>query len=385
MCRCGHRSSPPRALANENPGVGGVEMLWRIFIALTVIFYSSQGLRAEDSKPPLQIGAILPFTGFANVWADQARRGIDLAVDEINADGGLEGRKVEVLYEDSSSNPTAAVNAFNKLVQTGRVKAVVGDIISFLTLPLVPLAEQQHILLVTPSVFDTTMPAGTRYFYSTCPRKESIRPPVRTFFRYNKAIQSVVIICANNTWGLTYLDIWKEEAAAHGVKVLDTNCIDDPTSDMRAEILRAKSRKPDGIIVAMGIDRALRRMREAGMRAVVLTTSDLMEAVEMRGLPLSEAEGVYFNDWKPSREFQDAFADKYHHSAIMEPQNSYEALRSVFKAYALDSGNLAAGIRKVKYDGVMGPIDFTESTAGNQAEGELLQVKQGNLEAVQPR
>ncbi len=359
-------------------------MLSRLFLLSVSIFISLSPVSADESLHPLRIGVILPFTGFANVWADQARRGIDMAVEEANAQGGVNGRKVEIVYEDSASNPAASVNAFNKLVQSNGVKAIVGDIISFLTLPLAPLAEQQRILLVTPSVFDSTIPAGTEYFFSTCPRKESLHQPVRKFFKSNPGMKSVAIICANNTWGLTYLDVWKQEAAVNGVKVVDANCISDMTSDMRAEVLRAKSRKPDGLIVAIGIDRAVRRMREAGMKAVVLTTSDLAEAVEMRGMPIQEAEGVYFNDWKPSQEFQDAFTLRYARTPIMEPQNSYEALRSVLKAYALNSGNPAGGMRRVKYEGVMGPIDFARGPAGNYAEGGLFRVEQGKIAIQQP-
>lgn len=357
-------------------------MLIRALVALALVIFSMHSsLRAEERESPVTIGAVLPFTGFGKTWADQARRGIDLAVEEVNARGGVNGRKVEVLYEDSSSNPASAVNAFNNLVQVRRTQAVVGDIISFLTLPMAPLAEQQQVLLVTPSIFDSNMPQGTKYFFSTCPRKESIRPPVRKFFNSNKDVHSVAIVCANNTWGLTYLDIWKEEAASSGVKVLDINCIDDPTSDMRTEIVRAKSKNPDGLIVAMGIDRALRRMRETGMKAVVLTTSDLVEALETRGLSASEAEGVYFNDWTPSQEFQKSFRARYNASPIMEPQNSYEAMRAVLRAYAADSAKPAEGMARVKYEGVMGPIDFTNSPAGNHAEGGLFQVKQGKIEA----
>ena len=94
---------------------------------------------------PITIGAIYGFTGAANVWSAQARRGLELARDEINAAGGIHGRSIKVIFEDNRTTPQGAVGAFKKLVNTDHVHAVVGDIFSFLTLPLVPLAQRSHI------------------------------------------------------------------------------------------------------------------------------------------------------------------------------------------------------------------------------------------------
>ena len=119
----------------------------RALLAL-LVFVSS----ASAEPAPVRVGAIFGLTGFANVWSSQARRGIEMARDEINQDGGINGRPLEVIFEDSGTTAKGGVAAFNKLVRIDKVDALVGDIISFVTLPLVPLAQAYKIVLITPRI-----------------------------------------------------------------------------------------------------------------------------------------------------------------------------------------------------------------------------------------
>jgi branched-chain amino acid transport system substrate-binding protein len=354
-----------------------------LLIVTSFIALCSSSLAADSSQDnPIRIGAIYGFTGVASVWSDQARRGIELARDEVNQSGGINGKKLEVLFEDSGTSAQKAVVAFNKLAKIDRVDAIVGDIFSFVTLPLVPLAQRERIVLVTPSIFDTDLPAKSDYFFTTCPRKESIAPPVDRFFKINKDVRSVAIVCADNTWGRTYLDVWRAEAAKHGVKVVDENCISDYTTDMRSEVLRAKSMRPDGVIIAFGIDRALRRMKELQFTPKVLTTSDLDEAINSRGFPASEAEGAYFADWLATDDFQRRFRERFHSQPIMAPQNSYEAIMTIAEAMRRSKGDLQSSIQELNYPGATGPIDYRGSRAGNRGSATLLKVSGGQISLV---
>lgn len=347
---------------------------------LAQIIFSSICCADSGERPPIRIGAIYGFTGFANVWSQQARRGIELATEDINSAGGINGRKLEVIFEDSGTTANGALTAFNKLMKVDRVRAVIGDIISFVTLPLVPIAQQNKVILVTPSIFDSDMPANSDFFFTTCPSKQSILAPVNRFFDLNPKIRTVAIICADNTWGLTYLDIWKSAAKVHDIKVLDENCIDEYASDMRAEILRAKSKNPDALIIAFGIDRALKRMKEINFSPKVLTTSDLDEAIHSRGLPAQDAIGVYFIDWLASDDFRKRFQARFNQPPIMAPQGSYEAVRVIAEAYRIDERDLPAAVSRLRYAGVSGPIDFTGSHAGNQGNATLMVVSDKGIQ-----
>ena len=347
---------------------------YNIFRVVVFLLLLPGGVIAEQIDPPdIKIGAIYGFSGFANVWSAQARRGIKLATEEINGAGGINGRKIRIIFEDSQSKPASAVSAFNKLVKIDEVDAVVGDIISFLTLPLAPLAKRHKVLLVTPSIFDIHMPDDNDYFFTTCPSKASIQKPVEQFFIKNADIRSVAILCAENSWGHAYRDVWEAAAQKHRVEVVETICTDEWQTDFRSELTRIRAKEPDSVIIAFGVDRALRRMKEIGFEAKVLTTTDIVEAVYRRQFPISEAAGVYFNDWPASESFARRFSEKFGEPPIMEPQNSYEAIRAVARAFERNPSNPAQGLRSLRYQGAGGQIDFVLSNAGNQAKAKLFQ------------
>jgi len=338
-------------------------------VVIAIVFLNSNWLKAEE--PEIKIGAIYGLTGFANIWSAQAKRGIDMAVKEINEGGGVQGRKIKVIYEDSASKPANAVTAFHKLVSVDKVEVVVGDVISFITMPLVPLAEHYKVVLVTQSIFDVEMPKDSKYVFTTCPRQKSIENPVRKFFEQNSKIGSVGILCADNEWGHAYLDAWSLVAKSMNVNIVDTFCTQDFSTDFKSELTRLKVKKPDAVIVAFAVDKVIRRMNELKFKVPVLTTSDIVEAVHFRGLPLEQTKGLYFNDWRAETTFLENFKRIYNEEAIMEPQNSYESIRTIAKGYEINKEDLASGIKKVKYQGVAGPIDFTTSNAGNYAEAKL--------------
>ena len=82
------------------------------------------------ANTPIKLGAVLPFSGGLELFGNQAKIGMDLAVAEINAAGGILGRKVEVIYQDDKTDPKTAVERTTQLIQKDKVLALFGPITS---------------------------------------------------------------------------------------------------------------------------------------------------------------------------------------------------------------------------------------------------------------
>ena len=125
-----------------------------------------------NSAEPIKIGAVLPFSGGVELYGRQAKLGLDLAVKEINAGGGILGRPVEVIYEDDKTDPAVAVEATRKLIERDGVLAVVGPITSRNLDAIAPVVES----LKTPLLYATNYEGGkcSRYVFSfsTVPNQE---------------------------------------------------------------------------------------------------------------------------------------------------------------------------------------------------------------------
>lgn len=124
---------------------------------------------AADS---VKIGAILPFSGGLEIFGEQAKVGIDLAVKEINAAGGLQGQLLEVIYEDNKTDPKTSVEKANKLIRKERVVSLIGPITSSGRDAMIPTVKR----LKTPLLYATNYEGGlcedSVFSFNTVPNQE---------------------------------------------------------------------------------------------------------------------------------------------------------------------------------------------------------------------
>jgi len=100
-------------------------------VLIVVIGFNSCGQKNNENS--LKIGAIFSSTGVAGDYGKKSIEGIQFAVDALNANGGINGKKIEVIYEDAKSNPKDAISALNKLITIDKVKIILGDVYSSTT------------------------------------------------------------------------------------------------------------------------------------------------------------------------------------------------------------------------------------------------------------
>src|SRR6266702_7591512 len=106
---------------------------------------------SAKSAESIKVGAVLPFSGGVELYGRQAKLGLELAANEINAGGGILGRPVQVIYEDDKTDPAVAVDATRKLIERDGVLAVVGPITSRNLIAIAPLVESAK----TPLLYAT--------------------------------------------------------------------------------------------------------------------------------------------------------------------------------------------------------------------------------------
>src|SRR4030043_653411 len=99
---------------------------------------------------PIKIGVIFPFTGQMAVYAEDARRALDFASDEINGAGGIKGRKVEFIYEDDTGTPKGGGAAAQKLLEINKGDASIGLLFSSVVLAVKPIVTEKKGVLVAP-------------------------------------------------------------------------------------------------------------------------------------------------------------------------------------------------------------------------------------------
>ena len=121
-------------------------MLKKVLVTIGVIAVIVIGVfvylnNAGNEQETLKIGAILPLSGDVAVYGNNTKKGIDLAVDEINKTGGVNGKKIEIIYEDSKAEPKTGVTAMHKLIKN-KVQAVIDNSVSSVALAIAPIGDK---------------------------------------------------------------------------------------------------------------------------------------------------------------------------------------------------------------------------------------------------
>jgi branched-chain amino acid transport system substrate-binding protein len=357
-------------------------MFRKLFLLLLSYIFLHQTIAFADelnAPPTYKIGVILGLTGPAATWSKNSLRGLELAQDEVNQAGGVKGRKFELLVEDSKTEPSHSVTAYQKLVKIDGVRIIVGDIWAHLTNAIHPLSERDKVVLISPTVSDDSPELKGSYFFTMGHRVGSVKAAVASFFKLNPSIRRAGIFCYDNSWGHAYSKMWRAVAAQNGVEIVDEICAFQFGSEHRAAIAKFRQKKIDLVIAAEWTDQIARTMREQKLEAKLLGTSNITEALFVRSSDGDLVEGAYFTDWRPDEIFRTKFINRFGEEPILESQNSYEIIRSIAKALSISDVEIAESLRKVRYQGVDGLIDFSDGAFGNKSEGHLLQVKQGKI------
>lgn len=116
----------------------------------------------------IKIGAILPNTGPVGIYGIAVENGFNLAVEEINEKGGIDGRKVELITYYNGADAEKSVNALNTLINKDHIVALLGPVLSFTSLAVGPLVEESHIPMITPSATNSMVTPDLDYVYRAC-------------------------------------------------------------------------------------------------------------------------------------------------------------------------------------------------------------------------
>lgn len=134
--------------------------------ALAAIF-CAVGCSKKDSES-IKIGGVFPLTGGVSVYGVECKNGIDLAIDEINAAGGVNGRQIVLISEDDEGNPDKSVNAFQKLTTKDGVKLIIGSLTSGCTKAMTQRAQAMKVLQIAPAATATDITDAGNYIFRAC-------------------------------------------------------------------------------------------------------------------------------------------------------------------------------------------------------------------------
>ena len=211
--------------------------------AAALFALASCGKKESDS---ITIGGIFPLSGNVSVYGVECKNGIDLAIEEINAAGGVNGKKFVLVSEDDEGNPDKTVNAFQKLTTKDGVKIVIGSLTSGCTKAVTSRAQAQKILQIAPAATAPDITDAGDYIFRAC----FIDPFQGTvggkFAAENLAAKNAAILYdIGNDYSVGLTENFEKTFVSLGGKIVAKESYATNDKDFNAQLTKIKNSNPD--------------------------------------------------------------------------------------------------------------------------------------------
>ena len=298
-----------------------------------------------QSSEPIMLGVSGPLTGPNAQYGAQWKQGFDLALDEIQAAGGINGRKLAYTFEDSQSDPRQSVAIAQKFVSDPKIVMELGDFSSPASMAASPIYQRAGLVQFGFTNSHPDFTKGGDFMWSTSVSQADEQPLLARYAVTHLGLKKLAILHLNTDWGRTSRDHFASAAKEFGAEVVISEGYIPDERDFRSTLVRARDANPDGLIlISYYSDGALiaRQARQAGLKQTICAASSVYSPkfLELGGEAVEEVHlGTrYFpNDPRPEvQKFVSGFKAKYNGQ---EPD--------AFNAYSYDAMNVAAAVVRI--------------------------------------
>lgn len=207
------------------------------------------GAALAQPAEPIRFGAILPLTGPGGLIGTQQQRGIQFALDHINAKGGVRGSKIEVLFEDNQAKPDQSVLSFNKLVDLQHLPMIF-TAYSGPSLAMAPLATRKKVLLLNAGAQADALANASPFLINTLPTiGDEIAVLCKWLVKNGK--KRAAILFENSAAGISGRDNYQKHFAAAGGTVIAQEPTQFGQTDFRPALLKLADAKPEVMLVSI--------------------------------------------------------------------------------------------------------------------------------------
>jgi len=343
-------------------------------MALTLVCFSSFVFAAE----PIRIGYIGPMTGSVGLLGNEAMKGATLAVEQINAAGGLLGRPLKMYAADDKCNPAESVSATRKIITRDRVVATIGHVCSSATLAGMPINKQEKV----PHVVETstnpmiTVKAGKGgnkwLFRPNLPDDINARVFATMIVEIGGPTSSYLMV--NDDWGRGVASSFKKVMEAHGGKVLSIDYYDEGETNFMSVLTKIKGLNPDSLFVSARTGSGvviMKQFAELGMKQPVFNQGDMVNEQFVKLVGKDIAQGLIGSEsWYPgidrpmNKKFEADYIARLGYDPIEPSAYGYVGVQLIAEAIRISgkatSASIQKGLEKVDMDTICGHVKFDE-------------------------
>ncbi|MBI3336896.1 ABC transporter substrate-binding protein [Candidatus Peregrinibacteria bacterium] len=340
------------------------------FLSCVAVLSGCTGGGSSDGTDPIKVGYLGPLTGEATSYGMDTLNGVKIAVEDINAEGGINGRKIELIAEDGRCTGTDAAGAAQKLIHVDKVSVIIGGQCSGETLAAAPIAEAAKVVMMSPLSSSPDVTNAGDFIFRDYPNDALKTKAMANYFK-EKGYTRVVLITENTDFAMAFRNSLKENTGADNF-VLD-EVVEPGTKDYRSLLTRLKGKEfdvffPNGQTSAT-VAAMIEQFREQGFLQPMVS-HDVAQDKSLLDLAPKASKGMHAIN-VPEVSVDSAFGSKFlskfgdAQASLAFAAHAHDAMRvlaAAMKEVGTDSMKIRDYLYALKgHDGVVGRFRFDKN------------------------
>ncbi len=341
-------------------------------LVFTLVISIAGCKNTDSSSDTIYIGTSFPMTGNIAADGNQIVEAIQLAADQVNAEGGINGKKIALKSEDDQGTPTVAATIANKFADDKNVLSVIMSYNSSCALAQVPIFNSAGLPSVSPTASNSKLSGISKYFFRTC-ASDDYNGILCADFCNDLGLKSVAVLYQNDDYGQGLKDMFEQRAKELGITVAtEQSYVQAQTVDFSTQLTAVSTSGAQGIFIAgyateAGLICSQKMSYNCADLAMIggdsIYSPDIFKYQDVDGT--YTVGGFTCNSDKPNVK---AFVDEYKKAYDEEPCNwaglAYDAAMTTFEAMKTCGNNLTReslrdALENISYDGITGLNKFT--------------------------
>lgn len=341
------------------------------------VLASSLAACEPDNPNEIKVGAYFSLSGADSTFGSDAREGIELAVEETNAAGGVRGKRIRVIFEDDKSTTYESVQKVRQLIDRNKVVAILGEVASSRTLAAGLIANTSHVPMVTPSSTAVEVTKKREWVFRACFTDDQQGKAAARFIKNDlKGDKIAIFFAAQDSYSSGLARSFRDEIKKLGAHVVFDKGYQKGETSYRTYLSELKAAEPDYIFVPNYYNEMVliaRQAKELGIPGTKFVGGDGWDSTNLVEGAGAELEGAHFTNayapgvpWENSKRFVSAFEAKHHREPGAITAQGYDAALMLFDAIKRSKDGTPATIR----DALAETKDFEGATGATTMDKE---------------
>ncbi|MCF7859893.1 MAG: ABC transporter substrate-binding protein [Candidatus Cloacimonetes bacterium] len=324
----------------------------------------------------IKIGAVLPLTGDAAQAGVNTRLGIDLKVEEINNSGGIDGKILQIIYEDCQGDPKLAVSSIQKLISIDKVSAVIDNSLSNVTLAMAPIANENEVVLLATGASSPKISDAGDFIFRIW-NSDVLEGDVVAEYAYKElSLKKIALMIINNDYGLGLQKVFKNKFEGIGGTIITREMFSPGDKDFKNQITKLLQNNFEAIYLVgypTECSGVIKQLKNFGYKGIIVGTIVMADPIVQKAVEETGYDCYYPIPKQPDQNdpsvanFMNTFNEKYDQEPPMLADVGYDAIDIITNAL-IDSKGKEDGIlikeffyKMPEYNGASGTFKFDKN------------------------